>query len=292
MKNLKNFIILFSIVGLFACKDNTAEVVTEPNYCIPTSVSIEGSELFIYDYTADNKSLSSINILLDEEVYSAKFTADKDGKLTGVQLPDEETMTFQYDGGKITKVEIKEGNEVIGEKVISYSGANISKMEEFGIQEGKKVLNQTFSFQYDAQNNVKKILLKVPELYKNEFVFFEGLNYDNSKLSEFAGTPKFNQINFIVNTEIFYFLPSSFLGNLLSKNACTSGKFNFSLIELVFTVAFGGLSEDETLVALTPLDFKNTIKANEKSFANSTSTTFKTEDGDQTLNFSTVFICN
>lgn len=288
---MKNYlIIIFFAVSLLACTDDTA-VETSPNYCVPRAINLNENNFLKFNYNQDYTLLNSVTLLSDGDEITTKFIFDGQNKIASADMGEEVSQIFTYDGTKIVKAEIKEAGVVSGEKIISYSGSNISKIEQFELVDGKKEMALAYTFSYDNTGNVKKITLNIPELLGKEFTFFEGLTY-GTQLSEFAGLAKYNQAFLIANTELFAFLPSQLLGNLVSKNACVKGKLSFSILEILLGALFGGLSDDEALKGLSTLEFNNTQKFNEKGFTNNNSTAFQSDGSTETLVTTTDYYCN
>jgi hypothetical protein len=291
---MKKLILFFSIlfaITLFSCKDSATDAVITPNFCLPEAISINDTNFLSLRYDGEYKKLQAVTLTGIDGDLTTTFTYNKDNKIE-TATTDNLVQTFTYTGNNITKVVMKEDKVIIGEKTITYNGNNIAKMEEFTIDGTAKVLSLAYTFEYDGNSNVKKINTKMPDFVSKEFPFFEGTTYSEN-LSEFAALSKYNQALFISNAELFTFLPSHILGNLLSKNIVSNGKLSFSIVEILFGSLLGGeLTEAEILKSIGLIAFKNTIKTNEKGFVNSNSTVFGTGADQNTLKTTVNYYCN
>jgi hypothetical protein len=291
---MKKFTQIFTIIlaiSLLGCKESTSDVEISPNYCVPEGINLNGSSLLKLGYDTEHKFLKNVTINASEEEITTTFVYDQNNKIISAES-DMGEQIFSYTGNNITKVVLKEDNVVTGEKIISYTGNNISKIEEFTIDGSEKALSLGFYLEYNG-DNIKKINMKMPDFISKEFAFYEGTSY-STNLSEYAGLANFKQALLISNVELFSFLPSNFMANILSKNTVEKGKLSFSIIEVLFGALFGGLSDEaEILKSITLMDFNNTSKTNEKGFVNSMTTTYGTAaDNNDPIQTTVNFFCN
>ncbi len=284
---LKFALSLFTAIIIISCNDDG---VVKPTTTPSTAVVDPAKGCFLKSSTYDNDDAIKVTYDSKNQVEKlvlgsffdqviADFTYNTDGTVANIKS-DDINYQFVYDKAVLTKILEKDGQDIIGERIVTLSAGKPTAIAYYSLEGTVKTLEYTHKFTY-TKGNVSKYVLNI---FKTDIDFVSDVVYD-TKLNHMTKLSKATDAYLLALTDNFLYMPSESILNFGSVNNFTAGKFRPEILSYLFSLEESDAITTAALNKEAPLlSFTNTILYSTDNYPTSNTLKYKDPvDGDISL---------